>query len=662
MRTRLCLQAAFPLATLAVFFALPVSIFAQFQPPTSEELSMKEEPKAPGAAAIYLYREETVDDNLHYHSFFARIKVLTEKGKELATVGVPYPKGQFHITDIKARTIHADGTTIPLDVKPADLLVALNTRSGGQVNKMVFTLPSVEVGSILEYKWQLRYDDEVLSSPDWDVQQPYFVRKAHYSFIPFKYMDRVTDSKGGLANKLLYSSMLPEGTKVVEEASGRYTLDALNVQAIPHEDYMPPLGALIEQVQFYYSGSYGMDDFWKHEGGSWSKEMDHFASETKPLKEAVAQIVAAGDSEDAKARKLYDAVMALDNTDYTRRKSKEELKQEGLKRAKDAEGVWKQKSGSSDEIALLYLAMARIAGLKAYAMLLCNRDQEVFNPYFMSMRQLDDVLVIVSINGKEQPLDPGKRFATFGQLAWKHTLTGGLRQSDKGTVFAETRGNPYKEAQTLRVADVNIALDGTVSGTARVSMAGPAAARWRELAVENDEDEVKKQFNEYLRELVPDGVTADFDHFLGLDDYHSQLMGIVKLSGNMGTKTGKRIFLPGVFFASHAKHPFVADEKRQTAVDMEYADNIVDEVTYHVPDTFSVESAPPDTSIPWTGHAAFQLKSTVDKNSIEVDRTLARAFTMVMPKDYSALHEFYQKMATADQQQLVLTAVANAGK
>ncbi len=660
MRTRLSQQAALSLATLAVFFALPVSLFAQFQPPSSEELSMKEEPKAPGAAAIYLYREETVDDNLHYHSFFARIKVLTEKGKELATVSVPYPKGKFSVTDVKARTIHADGTVIPLDVKPSDLVDQKGT--GFQINKMVFTLPSAEVGSILEYKWQLRYDDEVLSSPDWDVQQPYFVRKAHYSFIPFKYMDRVTDSKGSLANKLLYSSMLPEGTKVVEEASGRYTLDALNVQAIPHEDYMPPLGALIEQVQFYYSGSYGMDDFWKHEGGSWSKEMDRFASETKPLKEAVAQIVAAGDNEDAKARKLYDAVMALDNTDYTRRKSKEELKQQGLKRAKDAEDVWKQKSGSSDEIALLYLAMARIAGLKAYAMLLCNRDQEVFNPYFMSMRQLDDVLVVVSVNGKEQPIDPGKRFATFGQLAWKHTLTGGLRQSDKGTVFAETRGNPYKEAQTLRVADVNIALDGTVSGTARVAMAGPAAARWRELAVENDEDEVKKQFNEYLHGLVPDGVTADFDHFLGLDDYHSQLMGIVKLSGNMGTKTGKRIFLPGVFFASHAKHPFVADEKRQTAVDMEYADNIVDEVTYHVPDTFSVESAPPDTSIPWTGHAAFQLKSTVDKNSIEVNRTLARAFTMVMPKDYSALHEFYQKVATADQQQLVLTAVANSGK
>jgi len=653
------------LALLAAFFALPASLHAQysgFQQPTPEELSMKDEPKAPGAAAIYLYREETVDDNLHYHSFLARIKVLTEKGKELATVGIPYPKGQFQITDIKARTIHADGTVFPLDVKPADLLVALNTRSGNQVNKMVFTLPNVEVGSILEYKWQLRYDDGSLSSPDWDIQQPYFVRKAHYSFLPYKYLYQVTDSKGNSANKLLYSYVLPPDTKVVYEANGRYTLNVTDVAPIPHEDYMPPLESLIEQVVFYYSGSFGMEDYWKHEGASWSKEMNHFANESKPLKEAVAQIVAAGDSEDVKARKLYDAVMALDNTDYTRRKSKEELKQQGLKRVKTAEDVWQQKSGSSDEIALLYLAMARSAGLKAYAMVLCNRDRTVFNPYFMSMRQLDDVLVIVMINGKEMPLDPGKRFASFGQLAWPHTLTGGLRESDKGVVFAQTPGNSYKEAATVRVADVTIDRDGAVSGTARVIMTGPAAARWRELAVENDEDEVKKRFNEYLRDLVPDGVTADFDHFLGLDDYHSQLMGIVKLSGNMGTRTGKRVFLPGVFFASHAKHPFVADEKRQTPVDMEYADNIQDQVTYRLPQGFTVETAPPATSIPWTGHAAFDLKSAVDKGTIEVDRRFARAFTQVPPKDYSALRDFYQKIATADQQQLVLTtAAANTG-
>jgi len=649
MRIRFVLQ---PIAALATLI-FPVTMLAQFQPPTGEELEMKAEPKAPGAAAIYLYREETMDDNLHFHTYFARIKVLTEKGKELATVSIPYPKSSFSVTDIKGRTIHSDGTIIPLDVKPTDLVE--HKSEGFQVNKMVFTLPSVEVGSILEYRWQLRYPDTSFHTPYWDIQQHYFVRKAHYSFLPFKRMGNLVNSRGDFSGRLLYSSLLPKGVTVVNEASGRYTLDVTDVPPIPDEEYMPPLGSWIEQVQFYYSAAHDKEEFWKTEGERWSKEMNRFANETKTLKEAVSTIIAPGDSEDVRARKIYDAVMALDNTDYTRRKSRAELKEMGLKQTKQAEDVWKQKGGSSDEIALLYLAMVRIAGLKAYAATVCNRNREVFNVYFMSMNQFDDVLVLVSINGKEVALDPGKKYATFGQLDWRHTLTGILRQSDKGTILSDTQGNSYKDATTLRVADLAIDKEGKVKGTIRVSMNGPAALHWRDVAIENDEDEVKKRFDETLHGLVPDGIDAELDHFLGLEDYHSTLMAVVKVSGNMGTATGKRVFLPGVFFESRAKHSFVAQDKREMPVNMEYAESIQDEVTYHVPDTFNIESAPVDTSLPWAGHAILKLKTTVDKNDLTVVRNYIRAFVILEPKDYSALRDFYQKIATADQQQLVLT-------
>jgi hypothetical protein len=210
------------------------------------------------------------------------------------------------------------------------------------------------------------------------------------------------------------------------------------------------------------------------------------------------------------------------------------------------------------------------------------------------------------------------------------------------------------------VANLNIDKDGKVTGTIRVSMNGPAALHWRELAIENDEDEVKKQYNESLQRVVPDGINVELDHFLGLDDYNSVLMAVVKVSGNMGTSTGKRVFVPGVFFESRAKHPFVAQE-RESAVTMEYAESIQDEVTYHVPETFAVESAPNDTEIPWVGHAVFKLKTTVDKNNLTTVRNYIRGFVILEPKEYPQLREFYQKMATADQQQLVLTA-ASANK
>ena len=650
MRIRFHLQVAFTLSLLT----LSTPLWAQFQEPTQEELKMTAEPKAPGAAAIYLYREETVDDNLHYHGFHARIKVLTEKGKELATVSIPYLKSGYTLTDVRARTIHADGTVIPLDVKPTDLVE--HKEGTFQVNKLVFTLPNAEVGSILEYSYQLRYPDESLSSPEWEIQQPFYVRKAHYSFSPYKYMERVTSGDES-ASHLLFSTMLPESAKLQHDPTySRYWLDIMDVPPVPQEEYQPPIGAFMQHVTFYYSPYVSQDDFWKSRGTHWSKEIDHFANESKGLKEAVAGIVAAGDSEDVKAHKLYDAVMVLDNTDYTRSKSKAELKQMHMKAATDAEEVWKQKSGSSDNLTLLYLAMLRIAGIKAYAMLVCDRDKEIFNPYYLNMNQFDSLMVTATINGKEMALDPGKKSARFGELSWKHTLVAGLHQTDKEVVFGQTPNNSYKEASTLRIADLTIAKDGSVKGTVRIAMNGPAATRWRELAIENDEDEVKKQFNEEMRDMVPEGVNADFDHFLGLEDYHTQLMGVVNISGNIGTVTGKRVFLPGLFFASRAKHPFVADEKRETSVDMHYADIVQDEVTYHLPESFTMESAPADTSVPWVGHAAFAIKAHPQKDQIMVSRQMVRGFTLVPPKDYPDLRGFYQKVATADQQQLVLTA------
>jgi len=167
-----------------LFFATlsPIAASAQFQQPTDEELKMTADPKAPGAAAVYLDYREVTNDPQHFLSVYARIKVLTEKGKELATVELPYLRGETKVTEIQGRTIHPDGTIVPLAVKPEDLMIV---KTGDrQLQRRVFTLPSVEVGSILEYRFDVNYDDGIVSSPQWKIQQKYLVHKAHYQFTP----------------------------------------------------------------------------------------------------------------------------------------------------------------------------------------------------------------------------------------------------------------------------------------------------------------------------------------------------------------------------------------------------------------------------------------------------------------------------------------------
>ncbi len=135
---------------LLLLLASPIALLVQFQQSTEEELKMTADPKAPGADAVYLDVEEIANDPLHFQSYYARIKVLTEKGKELATVNLPFLKDNFQITDIKGRTIQPDGAVIPFVAKPEDLLIS---KSGDQqIERKVFTLPDVKVGSIIEYR------------------------------------------------------------------------------------------------------------------------------------------------------------------------------------------------------------------------------------------------------------------------------------------------------------------------------------------------------------------------------------------------------------------------------------------------------------------------------------------------------------------------------
>jgi hypothetical protein len=647
---------------------------AQFQQPTAEELKMTADPKAPGAAAVYLNVEEITNDQLHFSSVYKRIKVLQEKGKELATVTIPYLRRNggpgTKVTDIKARTIHADGTIVPLAVKPEDLLSAKAGET--QFDRVVFTLPSVEVGSILEYSYQIRYGDSHASSPIWEVQGPYFVHQAHYAFTPFPIFapgaeermghTALLDGNGQTLGALLCNTLLPKGVEVKQDAVGRYSVDVTDVPPIPQEDWMPPLESTLYKVAFYYKHATSSADFWAEATKRWSKEVDHFAEPSGAIKTAVAGLIAPGDSDLVKAQKLYKAAQALDNTDFSRKKEITELKQLGLKASKRAEDTWTQKSGSGQDIALLYLAMLRAAGLTAYDMKVADREYRLFDPSYLDFQQLEDDVVILKLGQQEVALDPGQKMCPFQTLHWRHAGAAGMRQDSDGRSPAQLPLQTYVDNTLFRNGDLTLDQHGAVTGTLKFIMTGQEALSWRQMALRNDEDEVKKQFDRWLEGTIPDGVQAHLDHWAGMDTAETKLVAVIKVEGSLGTATAKRLLLPGFFFATRANSPFVNQEKRQTAVDMHYAEQVTDQVVYRLPAGLAVEGKPQDATIPWPEHAVLVVKSAQEPGKITVAKQLGRAFTFAAPDEYQDLRGFYQKIAASDQQQLVLTTAAPAAQ
>jgi Transglutaminase-like superfamily len=700
--------AVFRFALLSLVAAAPLAASAQSQAPTQEELKMTSDPKAPGADAVILYREEIEDDPHHFSTVYARIKVLTEKGKEAATVHVPKPhalafeakgdnssrsssagENHFDAPDmnragedqpydadsfdaaievklVDGKTIHPDGTVIPMAGVGGNL--AKEKSETGKYKETTFTLPDVTPGSILEYRYQVRYD-RFQSAPEWQIQQPYFVHKAHYAYTPASAFLPNDVSGTGISNLALkdrhdevltdvrLASVLPAGKSVTKDAAGHYLLDLTDIPAIPQEPFAPPMKERAYQINFYYTYTPVETEYWQKEMQFWTKDLNRYIASSGIVKNSVAEMLSGSDSALDKAKKLYAVVQKLDNTDFSGDES--QVNADGSVPHGKVDTVFENKKGNGNQIAFLYLAMARAAGLNARPERIVSRNRAIFSPQFLSTRQLDSVVIALTIDGKEIVLDPGEKFAPFQTLHWSHAGAGGVAMTGNGKV--ETIITPLAlpaDNKTIRVGTLAITPEGNVSGSLKVGFVGQEALYWRQQTLRTSADQVKAQLEAMLQQQVPDGIKAHVDHIAGQEYTSTQFVAVVQITGAFTGRSGAKLTLPRLFFDSKEKDPFPAGASRSLPVDMHYPAEEQEQITYTIPAGFTLEKAPEDVKLSWENNAAYQLRSKAEGNSVVSARLLARGFTLLEASDYAKLTDFYGKVAAADQQQLVLVSQA----
>jgi hypothetical protein len=637
----------------------------QWTTPTADELSMTSIPQVPGAPAVILFREEKTDDSLYTTTFYTRLKVLTEGGKAYANVELSFDTSYMGtiVDGIEGRTIHPDGTVIPFSGEP---YVKLLEKFGGvQVKSKVFTLPSVDVGSILEYRYKVHVDHQGLLAPDWYVQSELYTRKAHFMWRPTTSFV-VTGKSGKITGRVAWTPILPPGAVVRQtkvDAVDQLQLD-LDVQDVPpllEEAHMPPVNSLSYRVMFFYSDYSSPTEYWTGEGKTWSKEVDKFVGPDGGVKEYVRTVVADGDSAEVKARKLYAAVMTFDNTKLTRQHTEREDRAEGFGDLKTSDDVLKRKRGTPRQLTGLFVAMARAAGLKAYVMGVADRDRRIWNTSFTDFRQMDTWIAIVEIGGKDVFFDPGQRYCEPEHLAWNHSLVGGLRQTDKGTALATTPGESWKSAKVLRIADLKLDDHGEANGLILMSWTGDPALYWRQAAVANDETELHEKMLRSMQSLLPANMQVKLTQVANLTDYDKPLKATFEAQGPIGSATGKRLLVPADLFEANAKATF-PEAKREVPVDLHFAEQVQDVMRLRLPDSFVLESAPDDDVQQFASKARFEVKAMHDASSVTSYRTMMLGLPIFQPDEYDGLRGFYNKLDAKDQETIVLKrSAANAG-
>jgi len=313
-----------------------------------------------------------------------------------------------------------------------------------------------------------------------------------------------------------------------------------------------------------------------------------------------------------------------------------------------------RKRGSSEQLTELFVSMARAAGMKAYVADITSRDRNIFVPIYLSFGQFDDYVAIVTVDGKEQYFDPGSRYCAYQHLAWKHTMAGGVRQTDGGSAIFTTPPEAYTASQVHRVANLTMDQQGVVAGTVKMTFIGSPALAWRQTSLTSDSTDLERELQDSVEKILPQGMDVKVASIEKLEDYESPFVVTFKVKGPIGSSTGKRLLFVGDIFETNAK-PTFPHEKREVGVYFHYPYANQDAVRVNFPSSLAVESMPSGTRQQYQTFALYASAVESTPTSVTVRRNYTLGEVIFMPKEYPDLRAFYNKFETKDQESVVLT-------
>jgi len=647
-------SAAVLLVFLFICFTAPFSR-ADWPPVPKEELEYKNVPNVPDAPAVILFHEESDDDLLHFHQVYYRIKILTEAGRKYADVQVPFNKHGDDVDKVKGRTTHADGSVVNFEGKPLEKEVLRG--QGYRYNMKTITLPDVQVGSVIEYGYSWRYDDNMVAEPTWVLQEDLYQRREHYRFVPTE--RSVLNEDSVASSGLAWVSNLPKGAEVKTFHDKHFELTISEVPPFIDEEQMPPAETFKFRVNFYYRYAAKAEDYWKDVGKNWSKRAEKFIGKNGGVREALATLIQPSDSNEQKAKNIYAFVQTLENTRYLPDKSLEELKANGLKPNMGVDDVLRQKRGSRDEITRLFVAMCRAAGIPAYLMWVTDRNIAIFAPVYTNFRQLDDEIAFAMIDGKEVALDPGTKFAPYGLINWRYTGSQGLKQNSSGKTELAQSPLPTTGGDVVqRVGAFLLAEDGEAKGSLMVRFYGQEALSRRIRGSKTDAAGRKKMFEDEVKEWLPSNAEVTMTKEPNWLDYEHPLTGAVKLAAPVLSKAGKRMLLPSNFLAAN-RPPMFSRKERTQLVYFHYPLREVDSIRITIPMALEVESLSPSSEVE-EKFAGYKSTHKQEQTTIITDRDLELGQLVFAPSDYPTLKGFYDKVKQGDDEQVVLRSAMHA--
>ena len=181
----------------------------------------------------------------------------------------------------------------------------------------------------------------------------------------------------------------------------------------------------------------------------------------------------------------------------------------------------------------------------------------------------------------------------------------------------------------------------------------------RQNANATDAEGRKKMLEDEIRSWLPGNTDVELVGTPDWDDTEPHLATEFKISSLLAVGAGKRLLVPVHIFQVNEK-PVFSSSSRVNPIYFWYLTRQIDEVHITLPPSLELESLPANDSV----KLDYALYSTTQKqessNGIMARRDLVMG-GMAFPTDrYKEIKDFYDKVKTGDDQQMILKGSAHA--
>lgn len=582
-----------------------------------------------------------------------RIKIYKEEGEEYANFDLPFYTRE-KVKYIEAISFNEEnGEVVETKLNNKDIYIE-ETSEKWSVKK--FAVPNVKAGTVLDVKYS--YTSPYINNiPQWYFQYEIPGSFSEYRIIVPKYFNLTPVPSGTIAldtEKQNYNAS--------QHGEVLYTFSARDIPSIKDDDYALNINDYKSGIRYeisritYPDGSVeNFADSWNNIASKLSesdgfgrmlnkrlKELDYVVNEAKSLEAS------------EKIKHIYNHVI----NNYIWNKSYGIYAQNGLNK------LVKEKTGNIADINLLLINLLRKVDIDATPVVLRSRFSGLLNTSFPSNTELNYIIGLVKIDGKELLLDASSKYIPVGQLPVRATnLNGIIINKDSGSVINLKNPNKYS-SQVFCEFELNPE-EAALEGLVKFKKSNFAASKSRiesdedyeeeeddednqDVAGDNEEDEEEKE-NEDIREIVSVENLEDIYKSINVS-YDEKLYSVVR-------KIGDEIFIDASLDYGIAKNPF-DEEERLYPVFYNYLVDLKRVISINIPEGYTVSSIPEKTVL-----------SLIDKEAQfiyeakEVNNKLLIYYTLKINKDifygeqYTSLREFYDIVIAKQEEKIILTKI-----